>query len=110
MPVETGVKVQISAEGGLGPRWRKDGRELYYRTRDGRMMVVGVAAGTTFQPGAPRVLFEAPPDPVVNSTQAVPLSVWDVTSDGNRFLLSIPSAETKPAPFSVVLNWTSLLK
>lgn len=110
MPVETGVKVQISAEGGLGPRWGKDGRELYYRTRDGKVMVVNVAAGTPFRPGIPRVLFEAPRDPIADSTQAIPLSAWDVTSDGNRFLLSIPSVDTKPAPFNVILHWTSLLK
>ncbi len=110
MQVETGVKVQVSAEGGLGPRWRQDGRELYYRTRDGKMMVVDVAAGSPFRPGVPRVLFETPPDPIVNSTQAIPLSAWDVTSDGKRFLLSIPSADTRPEPFHVILHWASLLK
>ena len=60
-------KWQISADvhGALGagysvPRWRRDGRELYYLSGDGKVMAVEVKFGETFQPGTPQVLFDAP--------------------------------------------------
>jgi len=107
---ETGGKWQVSQGGGTAPRWRGDGNELYYRSPDGKIMVAVVTAGTLFQSGTPRPLFQAPPDLSAASIQVIPLSTWDVTSDGSRFLLTAPAAERTPTPFTVVLNWPSLLK
>jgi Tol biopolymer transport system component len=105
---ETGGKWQVSAGGGTGPRWGKDGKELYYRAPDGKVMVVEVTAGTAFQPGTPKPLFQAPSN--LETFMTIPLPSWDVTSDGNRFLLMTPAAGAKQAPFTVVLNWRAGLK
>ncbi len=100
---------QVSTDGGMGPRWGREGKELYYRAPNGKVMVADVAAGPTFQTGTPKPLFQAPPD--LSEPGALYSSpVWDVTSDGNRFLIPAPVAETSPAPFTVILNWTSLIK
>jgi hypothetical protein len=106
---ETGGRWQVSMGGGRGPRWRKDGKELYYRALDGNLMVVEVTAGVSFQYRTPRTLIKAPPDLSVNYFD-IPISVFDVSPDGNRFLLAAPRMESSPTPFTVVLNWTSLLK
>ena len=99
----------VSKGGGMGPRWRGDGKELYYRAFDGNIMAVEVTPGATFQAGPSKPLFKAPPD---LSEQATLYSfpTWDVTSDGSRFLLPKPVAETSPSPFTVIVNWNSLFK
>jgi Tol biopolymer transport system component len=106
---ETGGKWQISVGGGMGPRWRGDGKELYYRALDGKVMVVEIASGVTFQCGTPKTLIKAPPDLSVDYF-GIPISVFDVNPDGNRFLLATPRMESSSTPFTVVLNWTALLK
>lgn len=58
-----GGKWQVSTEGGLRPKWSRNGRELFFRSGN-RMMAAPVAPGPTFTAGTPRVLFEgqyAPP-------------------------------------------------
>jgi hypothetical protein len=98
--VEGGGKWTVSHGGGIQPHWRGDGKELFYTGPDSSLMAVPVSAsGAVFQPGTPAALFRAPP--------GVP---WDVTADGKRFLLPIPSGEATQTPFTVVQNWTSLLK
>jgi hypothetical protein len=77
-----------------------DSKELYYRTPDGKVMGVDVAAGTRFEAGTPAPLFNAP----------LAGGYWEAASDGQRFLLLTPSIESKPSPFNVILNWTSSLK
>jgi hypothetical protein len=106
---ESGGKWQVSKGGGIGPRWRGNGRELYYRAPDGKVMAVEITPGPRFQFGMPKPLFQAPPD---LSEQAIlyAFPTWDVTADGNRFLLPAPVAESSPSPFTVILNWPSLLK
>jgi hypothetical protein len=96
-----GGKWMISQGGGYEPRWRNDGKELFYLSPDGQLMAAGVtAAGSAFQPGTPKALFKA-----------VPVQGWDVKADGTRFLFpSLRSGETPSQPFTVVLNWTALLK
>jgi hypothetical protein len=63
------------------------------------MAVPVSASGAAFQPGTPAALFKAPSS--LNR---------DVTADGKRFLFLIPSGEATQTPFTVVQNWTSLLK
>jgi serine/threonine protein kinase len=105
-PSQTGGKWQVSIGGGAGPRWRRDGKELYYRTPDGKVMAVKVTADTVFQLGTPKPLFQAPPGQGSWSS----IAIWDVTSDGNRFLMSTPAGDAIPAPFTVVVNWIAGLK
>jgi serine/threonine protein kinase len=93
----------VSKGGGIAPRWRGDNKELFYRAPDGKVMAVDVTAGTVFQAGTPKPLFQVP-------LAGTSIDRWDVASDGNRFLLVTPAAESRPSPFNVILNWTSLLK
>jgi eukaryotic-like serine/threonine-protein kinase len=86
---EMGDKIQISKGGGTGVRWSRDGKELYYRGPNGKVMAVEVTAGTVFQAGTSKLLFQAPPD--ISSEPFRP--TWDVTGDGNRFLQPVPTAE-----------------
>jgi Tol biopolymer transport system component len=101
---------QVSQGGGKGPRWRGDGKELYYQTLDGTVMAVGITADTRFRAGLPKVLFKAPPSDTITLASSSASPVWDVTKDGNRFLLAIPTPESSSPPFTVILNWTALLK
>jgi serine/threonine protein kinase/Tol biopolymer transport system component len=107
---ETGGKWQISVGGGSGPRWRGDGKELYYRAPDGKVMAVEITPGTAFRSGTPKPLFQARPDEGAVLRTGYSVSNWDVAPDGTRFLLSTPAKESSPTPVTVVLSWTSLLK
>ena len=100
--VEDG-KWQISTEGGVEARWAPNGRELFYRNRD-QMMVVDITTEPTFRPGAPRQLFEQ----VFNVTNVGPN--YDVSPDGQRFLMVQAVEEGAPTQIKVVLNWTEELK
>ena len=53
-----GRQERISTNGGTEPRWRRDGKELFYRSLDGRLVVVEVQTGATFSAHAPRALFD----------------------------------------------------
>lgn len=93
----------ISTEGGNGPHWRGDGKELYYRAPDGKLMAVEIATNPVFRAGVPKALFQTP------QTAFSSAYSWDVTSDGKRFLFPAPT-EQGAAPFIVVLNWQAELK
>jgi len=77
-----GGKWLISNDGGSDARRRGDGRELYYRARDGNIMVVDVSTDPVFKAGVPKMLFQAPP---TTSTVVASYTQWDVTADGNVF-------------------------
>ena len=98
-----GGKWQVSTAGGWDPRWRRDGKELYYLSLDNKVMAVPVSLDSTFQTGAPAALFSTP------STVAWP-SAYDVSRDGQRFLINSPSGEEGSPPLTLVTNWTALLK
>ena len=95
-----GPKVLVSRKGGRRPRWRADGKELFYNSPDGALMSVAVTAGATFRPGIPQLLFRTP---------AAWFSEANATSDGTRFLVAIPVEQTTAQPFTVVLNWQAEL-
>jgi Tol biopolymer transport system component len=101
-----GGKWQISTEGGTEPVWNPNGRELFYRQGD-KMMAVDVARQPSFSAGKPRMLFAGPYEPS-------PLSApnYDVSPDGQRFLMVKPSeqAEAAPTQINLVLNWFEELK
>jgi hypothetical protein len=94
-------KWQISTEGGTQPRWRRDGRELFYVTPDSRLMVVELKAGQTFSYGKPRLLFAAP-----EMFHRGPRNDYDVTPDGQKFLIRTNWRRDPPAPVHVVVNWS----
>jgi len=99
----SGGKWLISTGGGSEPRWRGDGKVLYYLAADRKLMAVEIATDPMFLAGAPKVLFQAPPN---SSTTAYS---WDLTPDGKRFLF-LALTEQVQAPFTVVLNWQEALK
>ena len=98
-----GGKWQISNGGGYQPRWRADGKELFYRNIVSEFVSVPVTLEPRFISGAPTVLFKRQLQGNVNSPN------WTVTSDGQKFLLSATSVSTQASPLTVVLNWPEAL-
>lgn len=99
-------KWQISTNGGSDPLWRRDGRELFYLSSDGHMMAVPISTSTRLQPGTPQPLFALTAS-VNNASYA---SQYDVTADGQKFLIKVPMEASTAAPITVVLNWVAGLK
>jgi len=90
-------------------RWRKDGKELYYITSDGSIMVMDVnASGGVFNTSLPRLLFKLPPSFFLVAT-STPGARVD-TPDGQRFLALTPVVDTERPEFSAMLNWPVKLK
>ncbi len=117
-----GAKWRISAAGGQQPRWRRDGKELFYLAADRKLMAVPIktSAGRPpqgqpiLEPGAPQPLFETR---VAGSARlgdnlGLGAHYYDVSADGQRFLIisSAAAREDTPAPITVVLNWTAGLR
>jgi Tol biopolymer transport system component len=95
-----GGSVLVSRGGGTAPRWRGDGREIFYLAPNGKMMAVAVGPGQEFHVETPTPLFQTPSGTVVG----------DVAADGKRFLLIAPVGPSASEPFTIVLNWTAGLK
>jgi len=98
-------KWQISNGGGDQPKWRSDGRELFYITPDGKIMAAPVTVGANFDAGTVSVLFQANPREMVATSEQV---TYDVSKDGERFLINT-RLKTGTTPMSIVLNWTAKL-
>jgi Tol biopolymer transport system component len=98
-----GGKWQILTGGGLWPRWRHDGSEIFYLAPDNKLMAVAVnGKGPTFEVGEVKPLFQ---------TRATGTRYsYDVSPDGQRFLINTAPEQAASAPFTVVLNWTAALK
>ena len=100
----TGGKWQISTSGGSHPKWRGDGREIFYLAPDNKLMAAEVnGQGPALEAGAVRPLFEVRPYLEVGG-------VYDLTSDGQRFLINTTVEQKVSAPITLVLNWTADLK
>jgi len=97
----TDQKRQVSTEGGVQPRWRRDGKELYYLALDGKVMVVDIRVDPSIESGVPRRLFDTKlsVDPIRDQ--------FAVTADGERFLIQAPVSEGSPTPITVVVNWAT---
>ena len=95
---------QLSTAGGTQPRWRSDGRELYFVAPDGFLMAVGFEMQPAFHPSTPRKLFQLPDRP----DRDTPI-FEDVSPDGRRFLLNVPVVARSSVGFHVIANWPSLL-
>jgi dipeptidyl aminopeptidase/acylaminoacyl peptidase len=101
-----GAKWPISTDGGSEPVWNRNGRELFYRSGN-RMMAVDISTQPGFSAGRPKLLFEGLylPTPVQSPN-------YDVSPDGQRFLMVKPitADESAPTQINVVLNWFDELK
>ena len=101
-----GDRKRVSRNGGMQPKWRGDGKELFYIADDGQMMSVAVlAGGPEFEYGAAKALFKTR-----MQARARLFHEYDVTADGQRFLIGTLIGESKAAPPKVILNWAADLK
>ena len=96
-----GERIRISNTGGVQPRWRRDGRELFYVEPRGKMMAVALRYGKTLEPDAPVALFDARLSSYTNGTSAR----YDVTPDGKHFCLSRFPESQSTRPLRVIVNW-----
>jgi eukaryotic-like serine/threonine-protein kinase len=100
----TKKRYQISQGGGMMPRWRGDGTELFLLTASGRMMAVPVrATDSIFEFEPPQMLFQTRPIPKLSNA-------YDVSADGQHFLFNLPHEFSNSSRINVVSNWTEKLK
>lgn len=95
---------QVSAAGGTEPRWRSDGKELYFLDLDGKLMVVPVRDGPGWRGAPAQPLFDTVA--LLGSHAAV----YVPASDGRRFLFDVAIPDSPPLTIKVVLNWFEALK
>jgi Tol biopolymer transport system component len=95
-PVKPGDgKIKVSEGGGTYSRWRRDGKELFYFNAD-KIMAVDVSTAVAFQAGVPKALF-----PVRVRGAGGGWYRWDVSPDGQRFLVSVVAAERMESPITI---------
>jgi Tol biopolymer transport system component len=99
-----GEKTAVSTGGGEHPRWRPDGRELFYLSPDDSLMAVPVTPGVGTM-GAPVKLFTTHIVRERISGAANYNQQYDVSPDGERFLINVTIREPATSPITVVLNW-----
>ncbi len=98
-----GGRRQLSVSGGIRPRWRGDGRELFFLGSDNRLMAVDIrTSGARLEPGAPQALFQ--------TRAKVARSVYDVAPDGSKFVIATTLPEQNATPVTLVTNWSAELK
>jgi Tol biopolymer transport system component len=97
---------RVSVEGGSQPRWRGDGREIFFLAADARIMAVPVRAGEPPDLGAPVPLFRSPTTPSNRSELAI-WNDYDVSPDGQRFLIRVDLISRDTMPVTVALGWTA---
>ena len=96
---------KVSVAGGTQPRWNRNRRELFFVSGRG-MEVVDVITQPAFSAGTPRLLFPLP----ASSIPTLNNNGWDVTPDGQRFLLAQRRSDRVDNPITVVLNWWAALE
>ena len=99
----SGGKWLVSRDGGAQPHWRADGKEIFFIAPDRKMMAADVKLeGSTFEGGVPKALFQ---------TQIIsypnPRNGYEVSADGQRFVIITPLQENTSTPITVVANWNA---
>jgi dipeptidyl aminopeptidase/acylaminoacyl peptidase len=89
----------VSKGGGTNPRWRGDGKEIFYLAPDQSLMAVEVSSGASFHPGVPKMLFR------VEGADG-----FSVSADGKKFMVGVPSGDSLAVPFTVMVNWQASLR
>jgi serine/threonine protein kinase len=101
----SGGKFQASTNGGLRPRWRRDGKELFFLSLENKVMAAEIKLGAAnVEVGAVLSLFP------INPFGGGGRDIYDVTGDGQRFLVATPGVEESSAPVTLVANWNAELK
>ena len=99
-----GAKWRVSTKGGRMPRWGPDGRELFYLATDQKLMKVDMKMAPEVEIGEPQSLF------LTRIKIAGPVGQYDVSADGQRFLVNTLVEEEGATPITLVLNWFEELK
>jgi Tol biopolymer transport system component/predicted Ser/Thr protein kinase len=110
-PAGAGKFLVSTGAGGKQPRWRRDGKELFYISADLKLMAVDVKTAPTFEAGTPKALFD--PRILGRRNFGFPRYDYDVAADGKRFLVNSVSTtpeSSAPEPITVVVNWLAALK
>jgi Tol biopolymer transport system component/predicted Ser/Thr protein kinase len=94
-------RIKVSAFGGSRPRWKRDGSELYFVSAGDEMIATAVRLGASAQVGASRPLFSLDP---------AGWQDYDVTADGQRFLVVVNMPAPDADAIAVTVNWFSLLR
>jgi Tol biopolymer transport system component len=96
-----GDQWQMSTNGGITPRWRRDGQELFYLAPDATLMAVRIRAmETVFEADPPAALFKVP---IVGGSEVLKPQ-YAVSNDG-RFLMNLAAGKITTAPITVIANW-----
>jgi dipeptidyl aminopeptidase/acylaminoacyl peptidase len=103
-----GRKRQVSNAGGAMPRWRADGTELFYLAGNQFLTAVPIVDRGSLAFGRATPLFRTRLVVEGSESQGIPAR-YDVTPDGQRFLVRYPPADPG-APITVVINWRSALR
>jgi serine/threonine protein kinase/Tol biopolymer transport system component len=102
-------RVRISSGGGTQPRWRRDGKELYYIASDRKLMAVEVKTAPRFKHGVPKPLFDSHVSSSGSSGQFGEMK-WASAPDGKRFLCITQRKESASAPITIVTDWQASLR
>jgi Tol biopolymer transport system component len=101
--MEGGSRTQLSSRGGKTPKWRRDGREVFYEALDGSLMSVPAERGPQeMRFAAPQTLFSLPATYISGYS-------YDTAPDGQRFVIIAPYRPHARQPLTVVVNWQALL-
>jgi len=99
-------KVQVSVGGGSEPMWSPKGDELFYRSEQ-KMMAVPFDTAGKAEPGRPALLFEAP---YLLSVPSAPWADYDVSRDGDKFVMIRQEDPEGPTEIRLILNWSKELQ
>jgi hypothetical protein len=103
----SGGKWQLSTGGGVTPRWRRDGKELFYLAPDRKIMSVDLRGnGSALDPAPPKALFETS----VDAVNTVATNRYDVAAYGQRFLVNAATDDDRSSRINVVVNWLKDVK
>ena len=97
---EAAERQQVSVHGGTQPRWRADGKELYFMSADRKLMAADVKTEPRLETGPPRALFQTKVLPLIESRNH-----YDVTPDGQRFIVNSRRPADATAPITVIVGW-----
>ena len=106
---QAGSKRQVSSAGGVQPRWRRDGQELFYLAPDSELMAVPVKGETDIDIGRANALFRTQLPTWAAGGPPEWRTSYDVAADGQKFLLINPPEQQGP-PITVMLNWPNVLR
>jgi hypothetical protein len=98
-------KYRVSTQGGTLPRWRGDGKELFYAWRNSILAVSIDEKPDSISLGTPHTIISA-----ANYAAAAPVNFYDVTGNGQRFLMTEANSLKSHVPLTLVTNWDAALK